>query len=481
LSIDAEDTFVVSSPNGGYDLFIRKKPDASSVLLTEFTPAVMERRTELYGYRAGTRNNVNGSEKYTEYGSRIFRDGGVWFLVDSTPEPHHFAVDGEEEDVFHIYIPPVLYYGYHDTRSGIAAAEHGLLINLRCFAGLFANIRSDFADNYFVLILDEPGHPYLLPFKIYNPKPTVVEETPPPDPPKEEPPETPIAEPEEETQGEPEPKPPEPEKGEFLLEAEAGILYFTPGSNKYSLMNTTNVPVRIFFKAPFFERLSLNIGYEWELVLLNRIFARAAFDFGVISIEAGLAMGLFNFDTSDMSLALSTKISAQSPGGRIFGSLALDFPFDGAQKDSTFPYQQTNFVINAGFKPPYMVISIKSVLSVMLLRDEKELYDVSYITSQQSLYSLTVKTDFAKLFDFSLTAGYRDLNRSVRALFLMDPYKYTSFFAGLGFFMNVNQNFGLFMNTEVPFYPWVFNPLPLPSDAFFFTASLGLTLRFGGR
>ncbi|MDR1466288.1 MAG: hypothetical protein LBI40_01535 [Treponema sp.] len=461
-SIAPEDTLVVRSADGTFDLFIRKKPDVASIMLTEFTSTAIEQDRELYGYRIDVKNQVNGGEGYIEYGSRIFKDGGIWYLVDSTPESFRFTEDGVEEQVFHIYLPPVLYYGYHDTRAGTVYAEQGLPINIRCFSASFADAHSNFTDNFFVLMLDEPKGPRLESFFIKGkekPQPSKdisQEELPP------------LVAETSGTEGE------EP----FLLEAEVGFMYFMPGKNNGGLINTTNFPVRLFLKAPFFEKWSVNIGYEWDYILLNRLFTRAVLDLGLLNIEAGFAMGFLNFDSATMSLAFSTGLSVQSPSGRFFGSLNLDLPFDGAQKGSIFPYEQTCFSFGAGVNLPYVVISFRAFLSLMLFTEEKEIYDVSYI-SKQSLYALTAKTDLSGIWNFSLTVGYRELSRSVKAFLLSEPYKYSSFFVDLGGFFNVNRNFGLYLKTAVPFYPWVFNPLPTQSDAFLFSTSLGLSLRFG--
>ncbi|MDR0644887.1 MAG: hypothetical protein LBG05_08335, partial [Treponema sp.] len=223
----------------------------------------------------------------------------------------------------------------------------------------------------------------------------------------------------------------------------------------------------------------VNFGYERDIILLNRLFARAAFNFGAFNITAGLAAGFLNFDSTAIGLAFSTALSAQSPNGRIFGALGLDLPFDGAQEDSSFPYEQTCFTIDTGVRLPSMVMSFRALLSVVFLRDVKEVYDIRYSTSKQTLYALTAKTDLVGRWNFSLTAGYRDVSRSVRALFLSEPYHYPSFFTCLGVFLRVNHDLELSVKADVPFYPWVFTPLPDQSDAFLFMASLGFTLRFG--
>jgi hypothetical protein len=456
LSISPEDTLVIPSADGGFDLFIRKKSDTVSVALTEFTPAAIEQGEELYEYRTNVKNRVNGDERYREYGNRIFKNGGIWRLVDSTTESFRFTEGGAEEQAFHIYLPTVLYYGYHDTRSGIVDTVQGLHINIRCFSAPFADIRSHFTDNFFVLTVDDPGHPRLEPFAIKEVVP--VDEDKPS-----------LA---------PQPVEPHGEKP-FLLEAEAGFMYFTPGAEGGNLRKTLGVPVRVSFKAPLSEKWSAAVGYEWDPLLLNRLFVRAASDLGPFNISAGLAAGFLNFDPAIISLAFSTALFVQSPGGRVFGSLRLDFPFNRAQEDSTSSYEQTYFALDAGVKLPFIVLSLNTLFLVMRSRDGKEVWNVSYSTSKQTRYALTIKTDLTGPWNFSLTAGYRELSRTDKTLFLPDTYRYTSFFGDAGVFFRVNRDLEFFVKGNAPFYPWVFNPLPAQSNAFLFTASLGVVMRLG--
>jgi hypothetical protein len=60
LTIVQEDLRITEG-DGGYHLYVRKKPDVSSVLLTETTkdPEMLEAN---YAYRAPNWNSINGSE-----------------------------------------------------------------------------------------------------------------------------------------------------------------------------------------------------------------------------------------------------------------------------------------------------------------------------------------------------------------------------------------------------------------------------------
>ena len=67
LSVDKGDVLIIQSPEGGYHLYIKKKADIASVLLTETTkdPALKESN---YAYRAPEWNAINGDEKRPSLG-----------------------------------------------------------------------------------------------------------------------------------------------------------------------------------------------------------------------------------------------------------------------------------------------------------------------------------------------------------------------------------------------------------------------------
>jgi hypothetical protein len=145
LTVDGDDLWISLDPRGGYNLFVRKKPDIQSVLLVE-TTRDPELREPNYTYRTETWNPVNGDEL------RII-DGAVlpqrysWSLVDSTPE----YVEDLKAEVFHIYIPYVIYYGYPTTRNGEVYVGDGTYINIRAFNLPYADYRGRFLDNPFLI------------------------------------------------------------------------------------------------------------------------------------------------------------------------------------------------------------------------------------------------------------------------------------------------------------------------------------------
>jgi Mg-chelatase subunit ChlD len=143
LSIGPGDVRIIQSPEGGYHLYIRKKPGVSSVILTETTkdPAMKESN---YAYRALEYNPINGDEKRLLNGEFISPEKKIWSLIDSTPE-----VDTPLGEAFHVWIPYVIAYGYDWSRNGETQVLDGTFINIRAFSKPFGDYSGAFADNPF--------------------------------------------------------------------------------------------------------------------------------------------------------------------------------------------------------------------------------------------------------------------------------------------------------------------------------------------
>ncbi|GBU27787.1 hypothetical protein R84B8_01328 [Treponema sp. R8-4-B8] len=145
LTISSGDLLLELRADGGYHLFIRKKPGIASVLLTESTrdPAM---QADNYAYRAGEWNAINGDEIRILNGVPIPKESKIYSLVSSTVENH--PVLGQ---AFHIYIPYKLYYGYAPNRHGEVYLTDGTFMNIRAFSLPYADYRGAFKDNPFVL------------------------------------------------------------------------------------------------------------------------------------------------------------------------------------------------------------------------------------------------------------------------------------------------------------------------------------------
>ncbi|MCL2804536.1 MAG: hypothetical protein FWD26_01170 [Treponema sp.] len=156
LSINTGDLLLELRADGGYHLFIRKKPDIASVLLTETTrdPTL---QADNYAYRAGEWNPINGDEIRLLNGVPIPGESRIYSLVSSTVVNH--PVLGQ---AFHIYIPYVLYYGYPQGRHGEVYLTDGTFLNIRTFVLPYADYRGAFRDNPFTLEAKQeppPGPP----------------------------------------------------------------------------------------------------------------------------------------------------------------------------------------------------------------------------------------------------------------------------------------------------------------------------------
>ena len=145
LSIGLGDLQFEQRSDGGFHLFIRKKPGISSVLLTESTrdPAM---RADNYAYRALEWNPINGDEIRLLNGFPIPREDRIHSLISSTPVPHP-----EFGEAFQIFVPWVVYYGYEGGRHGAVLMTSGTYINIRAFNFPYADYRGRFADNPFIL------------------------------------------------------------------------------------------------------------------------------------------------------------------------------------------------------------------------------------------------------------------------------------------------------------------------------------------
>jgi hypothetical protein len=145
LNLSLSDLHIELRTDGGYHLFIRCKPDISSVLLTE-TTRDPQFRAENYAYRTLEKNTINGDEIRLIDGYPISKESGIYSLVSSTPEWHP-----DLGWVYHIYIPYVLYYGYESGRHGEVYVGDGTYLNIRAFYYAYADYRGPFLDNPYML------------------------------------------------------------------------------------------------------------------------------------------------------------------------------------------------------------------------------------------------------------------------------------------------------------------------------------------
>lgn len=142
LALGPEDVRIEQTLDGGYNLFIRKKPAIESVLITESTEDP-GRDVATYAYRNPEYHPENGDEERILDGEFIGGDER-YFLLDSTPVP-----DEQFGEAFKVFMPYVLIYGYPWTRNGEVQVVDGTYLSVRAFALPFADYAGAWRDNPF--------------------------------------------------------------------------------------------------------------------------------------------------------------------------------------------------------------------------------------------------------------------------------------------------------------------------------------------
>ena len=153
LSVAPGDVRIEARGDGGYDLFVRVKPDIACVLLTESTKDP-DKRADNFAYRAAEYNPVNGDEKRLLNGKLLPPEKGLYSLISSSPVP-----DPSFGQAYHILIPPVLVYGYPWSRSGSVAVGKGTFVNIRAFQKPYADYRGAFLDNPYEITVQAVAPP----------------------------------------------------------------------------------------------------------------------------------------------------------------------------------------------------------------------------------------------------------------------------------------------------------------------------------
>ncbi|TFG62079.1 MAG: VWA domain-containing protein [Spirochaetales bacterium] len=130
---------------GGYYLWVKKKENLGSILLTEST-ADPAKRSHSYTLRSPSWNKYNGDELRLLNGKTLDKKSGIFSLLDSTPEPDE--VFGR---AFRIFIPYIVNYGYDYARHGEIQVLDGTWLNVRTFEKPLADYSGRYTDNPFVL------------------------------------------------------------------------------------------------------------------------------------------------------------------------------------------------------------------------------------------------------------------------------------------------------------------------------------------
>lgn len=138
------DDIRIETTEGGYNLFVRKKPRLGSIMLAETTKDPLGKEAS-YAYRAKEYNSVNGDEIRMLDGNVLDKSSSFspFSLVDSTPQ-----ADAQFGEAFLIFIPEEIIYGYEWGRHGTVKIGKGTFINIRAFEKKYCDY-SGGAETYF--------------------------------------------------------------------------------------------------------------------------------------------------------------------------------------------------------------------------------------------------------------------------------------------------------------------------------------------
>ncbi|MBN1696292.1 MAG: VWA domain-containing protein [Spirochaetales bacterium] len=145
LTLDSKDIYIEKRDDGGYHVFVKKKPDIKSVLLVDTTKDPTKKEDN-YTLRTKQYNPINGDEKRLLNGKFLILTDKTYSIVDSTPEKNE-----RFGEAFHLFIPIKVIYGYPWSRHGELVIRDGTFLNLRCFSKPFADYTGSFLDNPFTM------------------------------------------------------------------------------------------------------------------------------------------------------------------------------------------------------------------------------------------------------------------------------------------------------------------------------------------
>lgn len=138
---------IFEKANNGYELYIKKLPEISSVLLTD-SEKDPEMKMTNYALRTEKFHPCNGNEIRILDGKILQTKYDLFSLVDSTPEEHH-----KLGLAFRFFLPETVIYGYDWARKGELNIKPGININIRKFKKKYANYTSIFEDQEITLML----------------------------------------------------------------------------------------------------------------------------------------------------------------------------------------------------------------------------------------------------------------------------------------------------------------------------------------
>jgi hypothetical protein len=459
LLLQPGDLLLENHGDPGLHLFVRKNPDIASVILMESTEDSAG-RVPAYAYRSLEWNPVNGDERSLNTSNR----GARWPLLDSSPETH-----SRLGEAFHIYIPPVIVYGIEGGRQETVTVADGTYMNIRTFPLPYADSSGGFEDNPFTMsysgIISNP------PASRQNAVSV------PPDPPSfltlDEEPRTP-----EKARTSP---PLGAGKEPFVIDTRFGLSAFIPGPDRMllpslPLLNTFNPVGAVTLAGPLNKPLAFVLELERESLSLNRMVVRAVWDTGVVGIEAGPYMGIFNTETLDISPGLSLMLRLQFPAWNLSGLFRFDSAL-GREPAAPGDYTQSYTSAALSYAFPWAKLTLGMLERGSTVVDSQGILRVG----RWIRYHFAAEFSTApRPWDFRVELGYERLQWNYK-LFTPLEYRYFAVYAGLEASFTVLPDFlTLIAGLEGPVYPFVYpaliQSLDNPQVAFYGRITLGFRL-----
>jgi hypothetical protein len=414
LSLAQEDFLAVGLPQGGYDLYIRKKPAIACVLLTAFDAA--NARAVEFALRTEYWNETNGDE------ITMLEDDGreqLWYLIDSTPE--YDPMFGEE--VFRVYLPPMVYVYYNNTPTVIHINE-GLSINVRAYNMPYADPAANFQDNQYIITThlseDTPSLKTL-----YNSNMVYI----------------PVYE----------PLLPNPS----FIRLGAGVSYFNPGyqaalaNSTYALQPRFNPLADFIFSHNPVPNFGFMLGFERDPLLMNRIMARVKGDWTVVGFEAGGFLGLLNPEEEILSPGVSLMVKAYLWQGLLSAQLRFDSGL-GRALNGPGDFLQDLYEARVTAKLGWFAIDAQGSYRAFVRGTRGRIKAVS---DWLKIGGGVTFTPGALSLDLGLSGGYQALSLAYPQEDDPLDYSYDNIFIGFNMRFHLPRNIELYFDIELPVSP----------------------------
>jgi hypothetical protein len=242
------------------------------------------------------------------------------------------------------------------------------------------------------------------------------------------------------------------------------------------LANTYNPVGALTLTRQLGKPLAFVLELERESLSLNRLAVRAAWDAGMIGIEAGPSMGIFNTETLDISPGLSVLLRLRFPAWNLSGLFRFDSAL-GREPSAPGEYSQSYASAAVSYAFPWVNLTLG------MFERGSTVFDSQGIPRVGRWIRYNLAADFSPApasWGVRVELGYEQLHWNYK-LFTPLEYRYSAVYAGLEASFTVLPDFlTLIAGLEGPVYPFVYpvllQSLNDPQEAFYGRITLGFRL-----